>query len=215
MVKIAPSLLSANFNNLEHDIRKIERAGADYLHLDIMDGKFVPNITFGPVVVKGLSAISMLPLDVHLMIYEPEKFVEEFTKIGAHIVTIQYEATPHLDRVLNLVKDLGAIPSVAINPATPIECIYPVLPIVKQVLIMSVNPGFGGQTFIPYCLEKIKALKKYIQDNNLQVDIEVDGGVTEANAKQIVAAGVEVLVAGSAVFGSTDINKTIAVLKAL
>lgn len=213
MVKIAPSILSANFNTLASDVVMIDNAGADYIHIDVMDGRFVPNISFGPVVVSRIKEITKKPLDVHLMILEAEKYIEEFAKIGADIITVQYEATQHLDRLINLIKSLGIKASVAINPATPIEAIKPIIPIVSQVLIMSVNPGFGGQKFIPYCLDKVKQTKDFILEKGLNVDVEVDGGVTEANASDLVKAGVDVLVAGSTVFKSSDIKRTIKNLK--
>jgi len=213
MVKIAPSILAADFNCLERDIIKLERAGADYIHVDVMDGKFVPNITFGPVVVKNIKKISSLPLDVHLMIYEPERFVEEFVKAGAKIITIQYESTQHLDRVIRLVKSFGINCGVAVNPGTAVENILPVLSLVDMVLIMSVNPGFGGQTFIPYCLDKIISIKKAIEDKKLKTLIEVDGGITEQNVAEVTRAGADIVVAGSAVFNSGDMEKAIFRLK--
>ena len=213
MVKIAPSILSADFNYLERDIIQIEKAGADYIHVDVMDGKFVPNITFGPVVVKNLKKISLLPLDVHLMIYEPEKFVEEFVKAGASIITIQQESTPHLDRVIRLVKSFGIKCGVAVNPGTSVESILPVITLIDMVLIMSVNPGFGGQTFIPYCLEKISSIRKIINEKKLDTLVEVDGGITEQNAAEVTRAGADILVAGSAVFNSEKMQKAISQLK--
>ncbi|OGI10895.1 MAG: ribulose-phosphate 3-epimerase [Candidatus Margulisbacteria bacterium GWF2_35_9] len=213
MVKIAPSILSANFNDLAHDVKMIDQAGADYIHIDVMDGRFVPNISFGPVVLKRIREVTKKPLDVHLMILEAERYIEEFVKIGADIITVQYEATNHLDRLINLIKSFGVKASVAINPATSIEVIKPIIPFVSQVLIMSVNPGFGGQKFIPYCLDKVKQIKEYIVGNNLNIEVEVDGGVTVENAPNLVKAGVDVLVAGSTVFSSSDIKKTIQNLK--
>ncbi len=213
MVKIAPSILSADFNCLAKEIEKIEQAGADYIHIDVMDGQFVPNISYGPVVIKNIRKVSQLPLDVHLMILNADQMLEEFIEVGANIISVQYEAVTHLDRTLNLIKSLGAKASVAINPATSVEQLIPVLPIVDQVLIMSVNPGFGGQKFIPYCLEKVSQLKTILKKEQLSVDIEVDGGVTVENAPALVKAGVDVLVAGSTVFSSKDIPKTINALK--
>ena len=213
MIKVAPSILSANFNHLAEDVNKIEKAGADYIHIDVMDGRFVPNITFGPVVIKDLKKVSSLPLDVHLMILDPQDYVEDFIKVGADIITIQYEATIHLDRVLNLIKEKGAKASLAINPSTNVEVVFPVLSIVDQVLIMTVNPGFAGQKLISYCIDKVKALKKEIIQQKLNIDIEVDGGVTEENAKLLTKAGANVLVAGSTIFNSRDIKQTIRNLK--
>lgn len=213
MVKIAPSILSADFNCLERDIIRIEKAGADYIHIDVMDGKFVPNITFGPVVVKNLRNISSLPLDVHLMIYEPEKFVEDFVNAGASLITIQYESTPHLDRIIRLVKSFGIKCGVAVNPGTAVENIMPVLGLIDMVLIMSVNPGFGGQTFIPYCLEKVSSIRKVIDEKKLDILVEVDGGITEQNAAEVTRAGADILVAGSAVFNSKNMQNAISQLK--
>ena len=198
---------------LFRSIRSIESAGADYIHIDVMDGRFVPNITFGPVVCKRIREITSLPLDVHLMILEPERVIAEWVELGASIISIQAESTAHLDRALRLVRQLGAKASVAINPATSLESVYPVLSIVDQVLIMSVNPGFGGQTFISYTLEKIKTLRNVINQHSLFVDIQVDGGVNESNAAQIARAGADVLVAGSAVFQSKDRLSTVKALK--
>lgn len=213
MIKIAPSILSANFNELGADVKRLEQSGADYIHIDVMDGQFVPNITLGPVIMSRLDEVTSLPLDVHLMIFRPELFIEDFVKAGAHLITVQYESTVHLDRVLSQIRSLGAKPSVAINPATPVEMIFPVLSIVDQVLIMTVNPGFAGQQLIPYCLEKVKTLKKKLLETKLRVDIEVDGGVTESNAPSLVEAGVDVLVAGSTVFRSKNMAETISRLK--
>jgi len=213
MIKIAPSILSANFNDLANDVAMIDKAGADYIHIDVMDGRFVPNISFGPVVVKRLREVTKKPLDVHLMVFEAEKYIEEFVSIGADIITVQYEATQHLDRLISLIKSLGAKASVAINPATSVDLIKPIIPIVDQILIMSVNPGFGGQKFIPYCLDKVRQTKDFILEQKLNVDVEVDGGVTESNAADLINAGVDVLVAGSTVFNSTNIKQTIQNLK--
>ncbi|MEK6557319.1 MAG: ribulose-phosphate 3-epimerase [Candidatus Margulisiibacteriota bacterium] len=213
MIKVSPSILSANFNELGADVKRLEQCGADYIHIDVMDGHFVPNITLGSVVMSRLREVTSLPLDVHLMISQPAAFIEDFIKAGAAILTVQYESTVHLDRLISQVRSLGAKPSVAINPATPIELIFPVLSIVDQVLIMTVNPGFAGQRFIPYCMDKIAALKKKLGELNLHVDIQVDGGVTETNAASLINAGVDVLVAGSTVFQSKNMAETISRLK--
>lgn len=211
MALIAPSILSADFNNLEKDINAISTA--DYVHVDVMDGQFVPNITIGPVVIKNLKKITKLPLDVHLMIVRPENFIQEFRNAGADIITVHYEASHHLDRLIHQIKATGARAGVSINPATPVEVLFPILGLLDLVLIMSVNPGFGGQKFIPYTLEKIKTLKNKINSLNLNTLIEIDGGVTIENAKQIVEAGVDILVAGSTIFNSTNIPETISILK--
>ncbi|MEI7942005.1 MAG: ribulose-phosphate 3-epimerase [Candidatus Riflemargulisbacteria bacterium] len=213
MTLIAPSILSADFNNLEKNIRIIDEAGADYVHIDVMDGQFVPNITIGPVVIKNLKKITNLTLDVHLMIVKPENFIEDFRNAGADIITVHYEASNHLDRLIHQIKATGAKAGVSINPATPIENIFPILGIVDIVLIMSVNPGFGGQKFIHYTLEKVKKLKNKINSLGLTTMIEIDGGVTLDNAKEITSAGVDILVAGSTVFNSKNIPETISLLK--
>ncbi len=213
MTLIAPSILSADFNNLEKNIRIIDEAGADYVHIDVMDGQFVPNITIGPVVIKNLKKITNLTLDVHLMIVKPENFIEDFRNAGADIITVHYEASNHLDRLIHQIKATGAKAGISINPATPVENIFPILEMVDLVLIMSVNPGFGGQKFIPYTLEKVKKLKNKINSLGLTTMIEIDGGVTLDNAKEIINAGVDILVAGSTVFNSKNIPETIAILK--
>jgi len=209
----APSILSDNFNILKDEIITIEKGGADYIHIDVMDGQFVPNITIGPVVIKNIKSFSKLPLDVHLMIVEPENFIEDFRKAGADIITVHYEASDHLDRLINEIKSTGAKAGVSINPATPVENLFPVLGMVDVVLIMSVNPGFGGQKFIKYTLDKVKTLKAEIERQGLDTVIEIDGGVTLENASSIVEAGVDILVAGSTVFNSKNIPETIAQLK--
>ena len=188
-------------------------AGADWVHVDVMDGRFVPNITIGPVVVTAVRKATKLPLDVHLMIVEPEKYIDDFAKAGADILTVHAEACPHLHRTLQQIKAAGAKPAVVINPSTPLQAVEEVLPDVAMVLIMSVNPGFGGQSFIPQSLDKIRRLRAMIEGRNLKVDIEVDGGINKHNAKQIVEAGATVLVAGSAVFGEKDYRAAINALR--
>jgi ribulose-phosphate 3-epimerase len=208
-LKIAPSILSADFGRLADEVRAVEKAGADWIHVDVMDGRFVPNITIGPVVVKAIRKATKLPLDVHLMIVEPEKYIDDFARAGADTIGVHVEACPHLHRVIQQIRHAGKRASVTLNPHTPLEAIEYVLADVQQVLIMSVNPGFGGQSFIPNVLPKIRQLA----ERQLDLDIEVDGGIKSDNAAQVVAAGANVLVAGSAVFESGDYAATIAKLR--
>jgi ribulose-phosphate 3-epimerase len=213
-VKVAPSILSADFGRLAEEVRAAEAAGADYIHVDVMDGRFVPNITIGPVVVEAVRKATKLPLDVHLMIVEPEKYIDDFVKAGASLVTVHVEACPHLNRTLHQIRDAGAKPSVVLNPSTPLSAIEEVLPIVDQVLVMSVNPGFGGQSFIATSVDKVRRLKQMLDARKLSsVDIEVDGGINAETAKLVVAAGATVLVAGSSVFHSADYRAAIAALR--
>jgi len=200
MVLLAPSILSANFANLESDIKSVEVAGANVLHVDVMDGRFVPNITIGPCVVESIREITNLPLDVHLMIVEPEKYIKDFAKAGADWISVHWEACTHLHRTVSMIKELGKKAGVVINPATPVSFLEEILPFVDFVLIMSVNPGFGGQSFIKTSLEKIKKLRETIERKGLKIPIEVDGGVKTDNVKEIVDAGANIIVAGSAVF---------------
>ncbi|GAW91418.1 ribulose-phosphate 3-epimerase [Calderihabitans maritimus] len=213
MVKIAPSILSADFSRLAEQVQAVERAGVDYLHLDVMDGHFVPNITFGPGIIKSLRQNSQLPFDVHLMIDEPERYLESFVAAGADLISVHVEACRHLHRTLETIKELGARPAVALNPATPLSSIEHVLAEVDMVLLMTVNPGFGGQKFIPAVIRKIVQLKKMLDDENLNIDIEVDGGINAETALQAVRAGANVLVAGSAIFGANDIEKAVRTLR--
>jgi ribulose-phosphate 3-epimerase len=214
MIKIAPSILSADFSRLGEEIAAIETGGADYVHIDVMDGHFVPNITIGPLVVEAARRVTDLPLDVHLMIENPDLYIPEFARAGADIITVHYEAVPHLHRTIQLIHSLGKKAGVSLNPATPISSLDVILDELELVLIMSVNPGFGGQQFIPACLPKIEALRKEIDRRGLQVELEVDGGVKLDNIARIAAAGAEVMVAGSAVYGTDDYGATIAALKA-
>jgi len=211
-VKIAPSILSADFGRLADEVKAI--SSADYVHVDVMDGHFVPNLTIGPLVVEAVKRASALPLDVHLMIEDPERWVAAYAKAGADVIGVHAEAGPHLHRTLQQIRDLGKRASVVLNPATPLEAIEWVLADVSQVLIMSVNPGFGGQQFIPSALDKIRQLRRMISQRGLTVDIEVDGGVKIDNVAEVCAAGANVIVSGSGVFGTADYAATIAELRA-
>ena len=213
MTLLAPSLLSADFVRLAEDIARVEAAGADWLHLDIMDGHFVPNLTFGPPVVAAIRKVSKLPLDVHLMVTNPAAQIEAFAGAGADYLTVHVETDPHLHRLVNRIRELGVKPAVSLNPSTPVDLLDEILNEVDMVLVMSVNPGFGGQKFIPASLDKIRRLKQKLSRLERQVLIEVDGGVNLMTAPQLIEAGADVLVAGSAVFGSADITATIAALK--
>lgn len=213
MALIAPSVLSANFLQLSNDIKMINDSEADWFHLDVMDGRFVPNISFGLPVIAAIKKEAKKTMDVHLMIEEPGNFAEEFKNAGADILSVHIEACPHLHRNLQQIKSLGMKAGVAINPHTPVQQLFDVLHDIDVVCMMSVNPGFGGQKFIEYTLEKIKQLKAEIVRRNLNTLIEIDGGVTLANAKQIIEAGADVLVAGNTVFGSANPTETIAALK--
>ncbi|MFX0559728.1 ribulose-phosphate 3-epimerase [Tepidibacillus infernus] len=213
MVKIAPSILSANFAKLGEEILSVEQAGADLLHIDVMDGHFVPNLTIGPLIVESIKPITKLPLDVHLMIENPDQYIEHFAKSGADIISVHAEATDHLHRTIHLIKKFGVKASVAINPATPLDQLEYVLDDLDMVLIMTVNPGFGGQSFIPATLPKIKKLKDIINERGLSLGIEVDGGINDKTYQSVIGAGANVLVAGSFVFGQNDRIKAITSLK--
>jgi ribulose-phosphate 3-epimerase len=210
---IAPSILSADFGRLAEEVKAVEAAGADWVHVDVMDGRFVPNLTIGPVVVEAVKKATRLPLDVHLMIVEPERYLEAFAKAGASVLTVHVEACPHLHRTLQHIRGLGVRPSVVLNPATSLSAIEEALPFAEMVLVMSVNPGFGGQSFIPEVVSKIRRLRKMIDAAGLKTEIEVDGGINPQNARQVVEAGATVLVAGSAVFGAKDYRQAIAALR--
>ena len=212
---IAPSLLSANFLQLQQECDLLNKSEADWFHLDVMDGRFVPNISYGIPVIEQIRKTTTKICDVHLMIVEPEKFADDFKNAGADILTVHIEACPHLHRNIQQIKSLGMQAGVAINPHPPVSFLHDVLSDIDVVLIMSVNPGFGGQSFIPHSIEKIKQLRKMIDDAGLKTKIEVDGGVSLNNAKQIVDAGADVLVAGNAVFKSADPKQTIHQLKSL
>ncbi|TDB64430.1 ribulose-phosphate 3-epimerase [Arundinibacter roseus] len=213
MTFIAPSILAADFANLQRDIEMINQSEADYIHVDIMDGVFVPNISFGIPVCQAAQRHAKKPLDVHLMIVEPDRYLEDFRKAGAEILTVHYEACPHLHRTIQRIKELGAKPGVAINPHTPVELLSEVLGDLSLVLIMSVNPGFGGQTFIENTYRKVARLSQMRADSMVDFQIEIDGGVQLHNASQLAKAGADVLVAGSFVFNSENPLKTIADLK--
>ncbi len=209
MIKIAPSILASDFSRLGEEVRMIEEAGADYVHIDVMDGRFVPNITVGPPVVLAVRKITNMVLDVHLMIVEPDKHIKSFIDAGADIVCIHQEATVHLERNIQYIKSLGAKAAVSLNPATDIDTLKYVLPDLDMVLIMSVNPGFGGQKYIKFCTEKIRSLRKMADAMNPGLDIEVDGGITLDNISEVVAAGANVIVAGSSIYKSKNPAKTI------
>lgn len=212
---IAPSMLSADFNNLAQSIRMVEEAGADYLHIDIMDGDFVPNISFGPMLYQGLRGQSKLVFDVHMMVTNPERYVDQVVKAGADVVTVHMEATPHIHRALQLIKAAGAKAGVVINPGTSVAAIEAVLGQVDQVLVMTVNPGFGGQAFIPATLDKVRQLADLRQKQGYSYLIEVDGGVNDKTATDCLAAGADILVAGSYVFGHSNPAQAIQTLKSL
>lgn len=213
MVKIAPSILSADFAKLGEEVAAVDRGGADWIHVDVMDGHFVPNITIGPLVVKAIRPITNLPLDVHLMIENPDLYIEEFVKAGADYITVHVEACRHLHRTVHYIKSFGVKAGVVLNPATPVESIQHIIADVDMVLLMSVNPGFGGQKFIPEVLPKIRKVKEMAVEKGVAIDIEIDGGVNSDTAKLCIEAGATVLVAGSAVYNQEDREKAIAALR--
>ena len=210
---IAPSILSADFSKLGEEVKAVEAAGADVIHVDVMDGHFVPNITMGPVVVEAVRKTTKLPIDVHLMIENPQLYIEDFAKAGADWISVHVEEGYHLDRSIQLIKSLGKKAGVVLNPATPITSIIPVLGSVDYVLLMTVNPGFGGQSFIPYCEKKISDLRKMIDAHGYEAFIEIDGGVKPDNIGHLGGLGADVFVAGSAVFKSGDYSKVISEMK--
>lgn len=213
MIKLAPSILSADFARLLEDVKKVEKAGCEYLHIDVMDGHFVPNITLGPAIVKSLRKDVNMVFDAHLMIENPDNYIKEFADAGCDIIVVHQEACTHLHRTIQNIKSHGVKAGVALNPATPIETIKYVLEDVDMVLLMSVNPGFGGQSYIPVVTKKIKELRELIDEMGLDIDIEVDGGVKPSNISEVVNAGANVIVAGSAIFNAGDIDEAVKSLR--
>jgi len=213
-IRIAPSILSADFGRLAEEVRAVEAAGADWIHVDVMDGRFVPNITIGPLVVEAVRKVTRLPVDVHLMIVEPERYVEPFVKAGADILTIHAEVSPHLHRTLQAIRGAGARAGVVLNPGTPLDALEYVLGDVSVVLLMSVNPGFGGQSYIPAVTEKVRRLRRMADERGLALDIEVDGGIKVSTVGAVAEAGANAFVAGTAVFGAPDYREAISGIRA-
>ena len=213
MKKIAPSILSADFSRLGDEVRAVEKAGSDVIHVDVMDGHFVPNITIGPLVVQGLKKLTSLPLDVHLMIENPERYIEAFAQAGSDWITIHAEVCPHLKRIIKKIRQLNVRPGIVLKPTTSLKILYPVLDDVDLVLIMSVNPGFGGQSFIPSTLKKIERLRKIVDQNRYPLEIEVDGGVKIDNIGEVSKAGGDIFVVGTGIFKTKDYEETIKKLR--
>ena len=211
--KIAPSILSADFSRLGDEVRAVERAGADVIHVDVMDGHFVPNITIGPLVVQGLKKLTSLPLDVHLMIEKPERYIEVFAQAGSNWITIHAEVCPHLKRMIKKIRQLNVRPGIVLKPATSLKTLYPILDDIDLVLIMSVNPGFGGQFFIPSALKKIEKLRKIVDQNSYPLEIEVDGGVKIENIREVSRAGADIFVVGTGIFKAENYSETIRKLR--
>lgn len=213
MKKIAPSILSADFSRLGEEVRAVEKAGADVIHVDVMDGHFVPNLTIGPLVVQGLKRLTSLPLDVHLMIEEPQRYIEAFAQAGSDWVTVHVEVCPKLKRMVQRIRQLKVRPGLVLKPATPLKIIYPVLDQIDLVLIMSVNPGFGGQSFMPSTLKKIERLRKIVDQNHYSLEIEVDGGIKIENIREVSKAGGDIFVVGTGIFKTRDYEETIRQLR--
>ena len=213
MGKIAPSILSADFTRLGEEIKAVEKAGADYIHIDVMDGHFVPNITIGPMIVRAIRRITELPLDVHLMILQPDMFIDEFAEAGANIISVHAETLIHLHRTIQYIRDKGVRPAVSLNPATPLDILEYILEDLDMVLLMTVNPGFENQEFIPEVIPKVKQLREMVEKAGLDIDIEVDGGISPETIGRVASAGANVFVAGSAVFYTKDYAKTIQLMR--
>ncbi|WP_160690300.1 ribulose-phosphate 3-epimerase [Clostridium sp. C2-6-12] len=213
MVKIAPSILSADFSKLGEDIERIDRGGAEFVHIDVMDGNFVPNISLGLPVIKSIRNRTQRVFDVHLMINNPSNYIDDFIEAGADIITVHYEADRHIDRTINYIKSKGKKAAVSLNPGTPTSVLKDLIPSLDMVLIMTVNPGFGGQKFIPYCLDKIREIKEMSNKVNPSLLIEVDGGIDKHNVREVIEAGANVIVAGSAVFNEGEISENIKALR--
>lgn len=213
MVKVAPSILSADFSKLGEDIKSIDKGGADFIHIDVMDGSFVPNISFGFPIIKSIRKITNKVFDVHLMIENPSDYIDDFIEAGADLITVHYESDRHIDRTINYIKSKGKMVGIALNPGTPVTVLKNLIPYIDMVLIMSVNPGFGGQKFIEYSLDKINEVKQLSENLNPKLLIQVDGGIGSENVKEVIAAGANVIVAGSAIFNGGEIDKNIKALR--
>ncbi len=213
LLRIAPSLLSADFGRLAEEVRAAEAAGADWIHVDVMDGRFVPNITIGPLIVEAVRKVTKLPIDTHLMIVEPERYVDAFAGAGASLISVHAEVSPHLHRTLQAIRAAGARPAVALNPSTPLDVLEYVLGDCEMVLVMTVNPGFGGQKFIPACTEKVRRLRQLADARGIPLDIEVDGGIRPDTVGPVAAAGANVFVAGTAVFGAPDYGSAVRAIR--